>query len=629
MANYDASIRVNTKVNNSDLGKLQKDFDKLEAKLDSLYKKGDKLEALGVDKQSKQWKSLKYDVAQTEMALEDVKDRIKEVNATAPTKGFEKLEKSSKKCFKEVQNGTKKSNGLLATLGSRLKGIALSLLIFNWITKGFNAMVTAMKEGFRNLAQYSDEYNDSMSALKSQTEQLKNGMAAAFEPVANMIIPYLTQLVSWLNNATDTLARFLAVLQGKSTYTRAKKQVVDYAKSIDTAAKSAKKALAPFDELNVLSENSGSGKSNSGELTGGDAFETVALTEEDMLMVDLLKEKLQSILAILLLIGLGMSVFGVGGPMATFAGALLTIAGFLELILEYMDAWANGISFDNLQGMLIGLLGIITGIYLLFGPLAAGFAMIAGGIALVVLAIKDMLENGVNAQNSITLAIGLVTALIGVFVAFGSTAGVIVGAIAAVIAIFAALISIAGNGEEAISTLKSMCQNFADFFKKIFAGDIEGAMESLKAAGKDLVNVIIIAFESLVNCLIKGLNWLIEKINTISFDVPDWVPGIGGEKMGFNIASLQEVSLPRLAEGKVIQGGRPFAAILGDQPAGQTNIETPLSTMVDAFKIAMAENGGMGEYTFVAQLDGRTIFQETVKQNQMYQKATGRNAFGY
>ena len=30
MANYDASVRVNTKVNNSDLGKLQKDFDKLE-----------------------------------------------------------------------------------------------------------------------------------------------------------------------------------------------------------------------------------------------------------------------------------------------------------------------------------------------------------------------------------------------------------------------------------------------------------------------------------------------------------------------------------------------------------------------------------------------------------------------
>ena len=284
MANYDASVRVNTKVDNSDLGKLQKDFDKLEAKLESLYKKGDKLEALGVDKQSKQWKSLKYDVAQTEMALEDVKDRIKEVNAAAPTKGFEKLEKSSKKCFKEIQNGTKKSNGLLATLGSRLKGIALSLLIFNWITKGFNAMVTAMKEGFQNLARYSDDYNKSMSALKSQTAQLKNGLAAAFEPVANFIIPYLTKLVEWLNTAADAVAQFFATMQGKSTYTRAKKQVVDYAKSLDTASKAAKRALASFDELNVLSKD-GSISSNGG-LTGADAFETAEVSNSMSQMVN-------------------------------------------------------------------------------------------------------------------------------------------------------------------------------------------------------------------------------------------------------------------------------------------------------------------------------------------------------
>lgn len=543
--------------------------------------------------------------------------------------GFKQLSESCKKCLNAVQNGTKKSNGLLAVFGSRLKGIALSLFVFNWITKGFNAMVSAMKEGFQNLAQYSKEYNASMSALKSQTEQLKNSLAVAFEPIANIILPYLTQFVMWINTAADTFARFLAVLQGKSTYTKAKKQVIDYAKSLDTASKSAKGALASFDKLNVLNKDNGSASSGGGALTGGEAFETVSLTEEDMQMVDLLKEKLQKILAILLLIGLAMIVFGVGGPLATFIGALLTIVGLLEFILEYMDAWANGISFDNLQGMLIGLLGIITGIYILFGPLSAGIAAIVGGIALVVLAIKDMLDNGVNAQNSLTLAIGLVTALVGVFVAFGSTVGVIVGAITAVIAVFAAFIAIAGNGKEAIASLKSMCSNFAEFFKKIFAGDIKGAMESLKAAGKDFVNVVIIAFESLVNCLIKGLNWLIEKINTISFDVPDWVPGIGGKTMGFNIPSLQEVSLPRLANGAVIQGGRPFAAILGDQPAGQTNIESPLSTIEDAVQNVYDRNGGTGEINLNIYLDGEPVYKSVVKQDRMHQKATGHSAFAY
>lgn len=87
-----------------------------------------------------------------------------------------------------------------------------------------------------------------------------------------------------------------------------------------------------------------------------------------------------------------------------------------------------------------------------------------------------------------------------------------------------------------------------------------------------------------------------------------------------------QVSLPRLANGAVIQGGKPFAAILGDQSRGQTNIETPLATMIEAFKQAQAENGG-GNYTFVAQLDGREIFRETVRQDRMYQNTHGQSAF--
>lgn len=608
---YDASIRVNTKVDNSDLGKLQREFDSISAKLDKLYKKGEKLESLGVDKQGKQWQSLKYDVAQYEAALFDVEERIKEVNnlkTDDSANGFSKLEKSSNRCFKAIQSGTSNSNGLLKTMASRLRGITLSLFVFNWITKGFNAMISAMKSGFRNLAKYSEDYNNAMSALKSQSEQLKNGLAAAFEPIANLAIPYIAQLVMWLNTAVTAMSMFLAIIQGKNYYTRAKKQVIDYAKSIDSATKSAKGALAAFDDLNVLNKNEGG--IASGEITGADAFETVPITNENIEMLDLVKEKLKQILAILLLAAAVIVKFGVGGNIAKFVGILLTILGLLSFILDYMDAWANGISFDNLKGMLLGLLAVMTGMYLLFGPMAAGITLIVGCIAMLVLAIKDMIENGATAQNSMTLAIGIVTALIGVFVAFGSTVAVIVGAIVAAISVFAVFIKIAGNGEEALASLKSMCKNFADFFKKLFAGDIIGAMDSLNMAAKDLINVLIISFESLVNCIIKGLNWLIDKINSITFDVPDWVPGIGGQKLSPNIANISEISLPRLKDGMVIQGGAPFAAILGDQRYGQTNIETPLPTMVDAFKQALSDMGGLNSgYSgpVYMQLDGKTF----------------------
>ena len=61
---------------------------------------------------------------------------------------------------------------------------------------------------------------------------------------------------------------------------------------------------------------------------------------------------------------------------------------------------------------------------------------------------------------------------------------------------------------------------------------------------------------------------------------------------GVTIPTLNSVAIPRLATGAVIPPNREFLAVLGDQRQG-TNIETPLATMVAAFKQAMSESGGM------------------------------------
>ena len=48
---------------------------------------------------------------------------------------------------------------------------------------------------------------------------------------------------------------------------------------------------------------------------------------------------------------------------------------------------------------------------------------------------------------------------------------------------------------------------------------------------------------------------------------------------------------PKLAQGSVLKGGDPFLAWVNDQPRGQTNIETPLDTIVKAFKEVAGNNG--------------------------------------
>lgn len=108
----------------------------------------------------------------------------------------------------------------------------------------------------------------------------------------------------------------------------------------------------------------------------------------------------------------------------------------------------------------------------------------------------------------------------------------------------------------------------------------------IKKKFTDAVNGGITLVESFINFIIRGLNVLVRGINKLSFDVPDWVPGIGGKKMGFSISAIPEVQIPRLATGAVIPPNREFAAILGDQRKGM-NIEAPESLIRKIFREEM------------------------------------------
>lgn len=134
------------------------------------------------------------------------------------------------------------------------------------------------------------------------------------------------------------------------------------------------------------------------------------------------------------------------------------------------------------------------------------------------------------------------------------------------------------------------------FIKGVFTGNWSEAWEGVKQIFKGVFNGIVSIAENAVNKII-------DLLNTLNFDVPDWVPGIGGSHFGFN---LQHISIPRLAQGAVIPPNREFLAVLGDQNQG-TNIEAPLETIKEAFADVVAnmevQNTGYSEMT----LDGETF----------------------
>ena len=104
------------------------------------------------------------------------------------------------------------------------------------------------------------------------------------------------------------------------------------------------------------------------------------------------------------------------------------------------------------------------------------------------------------------------------------------------------------------------------------------------------------------------------------------MPGIGGEKFGFDIpkATFSRVSIPRLAQGAVIPPNREFLAVLGDQKQG-TNIEAPLQTIVDAFNIALQGNAnfGGGNTEVVLEIDGREFGRAVVEQGNKENRRIG------
>lgn len=89
---------------------------------------------------------------------------------------------------------------------------------------------------------------------------------------------------------------------------------------------------------------------------------------------------------------------------------------------------------------------------------------------------------------------------------------------------------------------------------------IKSIWDSLWSSIRGVINSIIGGIEKMANGVIKGINGMINALNKLSFDVPDWVPGIGGEKFGFNLRTISTISIPRLAEGGFPEVGQLFIA---------------------------------------------------------------------
>lgn len=258
------------------------------------------------------------------------------------------------------------------------------------------------------------------------------------------------------------------------------------------------------------------------------------------------------------------------------------IAPILERLGEMVITLFGTISqiiggiFEALGGLIDFIIGVFTGDWeLAWEGIKSIFKgvwdAIEGIVRTVWETITYMIEQSLNIifgiVQTILEAIKIVVST--VFTAIKNIITTIVGGIKSVIS---------GGFEGA----KNAVSTALDFIKS----KVENVFNGIWGFIKRIVNTILGGIESLVNGVIGGLNSMINALNSLRFDIPDWVPRLGGESFGLNIPSLSKVSIPRLAEGGYLKANQPTLAMVGDNKT-QGEIVAPEGKMLEVMLQAL------------------------------------------
>lgn len=142
--------------------------------------------------------------------------------------------------------------------------------------------------------------------------------------------------------------------------------------------------------------------------------------------------------------------------------------------------------------------------------------------------------------------------------------------------------------------IKTIFSDPETYFREKFqaaADAVKYAFSGIRQWFSDLWNDLVASLKAPVNSIIDILNYLIGKLNSVSFDIPDWVPELGGKTFGFDIPEI-----PHLASGGYVKANTPRLAVIGDNKR-EGEIVAPESKIAEAVAKAMqmvlASYGGM------------------------------------
>lgn len=191
--------------------------------------------------------------------------------------------------------------------------------------------------------------------------------------------------------------------------------------------------------------------------------------------------------------------------------------------------------------------------------------------------------------------------------------------------------SIIDKAKEALNPIKSVFANIFGGIWQVIRNPLNNFMDNM---------------EHFINGFISAINKMGSGVDT----VVNSVGSLFGQE--WHVGQLDKVTLPRFAKGAIVKA--PTLAVVGDNAGANTGdpeVISPLSKLQSIINTSSGEdvvilgqildylkriyelfvvfrNNGGNMYEFVAKLNGSTLFDEIVKQNELYKKRhNGKSAF--
>ena len=172
--------------------KLNDEYSTQEQKVESLQARQNELKSAGIGSGYKEFDSNTRRIAKINETLRKYQDELKKTTKEEGRFGVAggKIAGNMKKTEKSVDNARFSMSRMIKTG-----------LLMNIVMRAFSGVMSGIKAGFDNLAQYSNGTNSCLSVLWGSLIRLQNSLATAFNPILTVITPILSRFIDLISTA--------------------------------------------------------------------------------------------------------------------------------------------------------------------------------------------------------------------------------------------------------------------------------------------------------------------------------------------------------------------------------------------------------------------------------------------